>query len=32
MFFLLVATWSLKADKKHILSLKQLPFPESENE
>lgn len=31
-FFLVVATWSIKADKEHIISLKQIPFPESENE
>jgi len=31
-FFAAVATWTLKADKKYINSMKQLPFPESENE
>ena len=32
LFFAVVTTWSLKADKKYIDSLKQIPFPESENE
>ena len=32
LFFIVVATWALKADKKYISSLKQIPFPESENE
>ena len=32
LFFSVVTTWSLKVDKKYIDSLKQIPFPESENE
>ncbi len=32
LFFLVVATWALKADKKYIDSMKHIPFPESENE
>jgi len=32
LFFLVVATWALKADKKYISSLRNLPFPEGENE
>ena len=31
-FFAAVTTWTLKADKKYISSMKNLPFPESENE
>ena len=31
-FFLVVATWALKADKKYINSLRNLPFPENEQE
>ncbi len=32
LFFSAMATWSLRADKKYINELKQIPFPESENE
>jgi cytochrome c oxidase cbb3-type subunit 3 len=32
LFFAVVATWALKADKKYINALKHIPFPESENE
>jgi cytochrome c oxidase cbb3-type subunit IV len=32
LFFAIVATWSLKADKKYIDSLKRIPFPELEKE
>ncbi len=32
LFFIAVATWTMKADKKYINSLKHIPFPESENE
>ena len=31
-FFLIVATWALKADKKYIDSMKHIPFPENDNE
>ena len=30
LFFAVVATWVLKADKKYIQALKQIPFPENE--
>ena len=32
LFFTVVATWALKADRKYIDALKHIPFPESENE
>ena len=32
LFFIVVATWALKADKKYINTVKNIPFPESENE
>lgn len=32
LFFAVVATWAFKADKRYISSLKQLPFPEQEND
>jgi cytochrome c oxidase cbb3-type subunit 3 len=31
LFFAVVATWALKADKMYINSMKQIPFPENEN-
>lgn len=30
LFFAVVITWSFKADKKYITSLKQIPFAENE--
>ncbi|MBC7552525.1 MAG: CcoQ/FixQ family Cbb3-type cytochrome c oxidase assembly chaperone [Taibaiella sp.] len=32
LFFSVVATWALKADKTYIGSMKRIPFPESENQ
>lgn len=32
LFFAVVATWVLKADKGYINGMKQIPFPENENE
>ena len=32
MFFAVMTTWVLKADKKYIGTMKQLPFPDNENE
>lgn len=32
LFFAVVATWALKADKKYISSMKQIPFPELNQE
>lgn len=32
LFFTVMATWSLKADKRYIHALKQIPFPEGDNE
>ena len=32
LFFTAVATWALKADKTYIVSMKRIPFPESENQ
>jgi hypothetical protein len=32
LFFLMVSTWALRADKGHINAMKHIPFPESENE
>jgi cytochrome c oxidase cbb3-type subunit 3 len=29
-FFVLVATWALKADKSYIASMKTIPFPDNE--
>ena len=31
-FFTVMTTWVLKADKGYINAMKQIPFPESENE
>ncbi len=31
-FFAVMATWVLKADKVYIKALKSIPFPENENE
>lgn len=31
LFFTVVATWALKADKGYIKSMKAIPFPESDN-
>ena len=31
LFFTVVATWALRADKTYIGSLKMIPFPENEN-
>lgn len=31
-FFTVVAIWSFKADKKYISLMKQIPFPETENQ
>jgi cytochrome c oxidase cbb3-type subunit 3 len=31
LFFTVVATWALKADKTYIQSMKAIPFPESDN-
>lgn len=32
LFFAIVSTWAYKADKKYINTMKQIPFPEGENE
>ncbi len=32
LFFLVMTTWAVKADKKYIGALKQLPFPEEGNQ
>jgi cytochrome c oxidase cbb3-type subunit IV len=32
LFFVVVATWVAKADKKYIQALKEIPFPENETE
>lgn len=32
LFFTVVATWSCKADKKYIASLKNIPFSENSND
>ncbi len=32
LFFAVVTTWSLKADKKYINKMKQIPFPENGNQ
>ncbi len=32
LFFTAMATWVLKADKGYITVMKQIPFPENENE
>ena len=32
LFFAVMTTWVLKADKKYIDSIKNIPFPENENE
>ena len=32
LFFTAMAIWSFKADKKYINALKQIPFPENNNE
>jgi len=31
LFFLGMTIWTIKADKKYISSLKQIPFPEEPN-
>ncbi len=31
-FFTAMTTWVLKADKKYITGMKNIPFPENENE
>ena len=31
-FFLAMAVWTLKADKRYISALKQIPFPEDGNQ
>jgi hypothetical protein len=30
LFFALIITWSVKADKGYIRSMKQIPFPEND--
>jgi len=32
LFFLAMAIWTIKADKKYIGALKQIPFPEEANQ
>jgi hypothetical protein len=32
LFFTAMAIWSLKADKKYINLMKQIPFPENNND
>ena len=32
LFFTAMATWVLKADKRYINTMSNLPFPENENE
>lgn len=32
LFFAVVSSWAYKADKKYINKMKQIPFPEGENE
>ncbi len=32
LFFTAMAIWSVKADKKYILLLKNIPFPEKDNQ
>ena len=32
LFFSVMATWILKADKGYIATMKNIPFPENENE
>ncbi len=32
LFFAIVTTWVIKADKKYIESMREIPFPDHENE
>lgn len=32
LFFSAMTLWSIKADKRYIAALKQIPFPENNNE
>ena len=32
LFFAVVTTWVLKADKKYIKSMREIPFPDHDNE
>lgn len=32
LFFTVMALWSFKADKKYITAVKNIPFPETDNQ